>query len=79
MIVHRQRSRLTPVVQIRRGGHEPLAGQPVGLVAQVLLGAAVLTLATGDWTDASVILLVIVVNTAAGVIQETRPTMPSRR
>ena len=38
----------------------------------VLLGAAVLTLATGDWTDASVILLVIVVNTAAGVIQEIK-------
>jgi len=38
----------------------------------VLLGAAALTLATGDWTDASVILLVIVVNTAAGVIQEIK-------
>jgi Ca2+-transporting ATPase len=38
----------------------------------VLLAAAVLTLATGDWTDASVILLVIVVNTAAGVIQEVK-------
>ena len=38
----------------------------------VLLAAAALTLATGDWTDASVILLVIVVNTAAGVIQEIK-------
>jgi Ca2+-transporting ATPase len=38
----------------------------------VLLAAAVLTLATGDWTDASVIVLVIAVNTAAGVIQEVK-------
>jgi len=38
----------------------------------VLLVAAVLTLATGDWTDASVILLVIVVNTTAGVVQEVK-------
>src|SRR5690242_4569339 len=38
----------------------------------VLIVAAVLTLATGDWTDAGVILLVIVVNTAAGVTQEVK-------
>jgi Ca2+-transporting ATPase len=38
----------------------------------VLLVAAVLTIATGDWTDAGVILLVVVVNTAAGVTQEVR-------
>jgi len=38
----------------------------------VLLVAAVLTLATGDWTDAGVIMLVIVVNTAAGVTQEVK-------
>ena len=38
----------------------------------VLLVAAVLTIATGDWTDAAVILLVIVVNTAVGVAQEIR-------
>src|SRR6516162_321601 len=38
----------------------------------VLLVAAVLTLATGDWTDAGVILLVIVVNTAAGLTQEVK-------
>jgi magnesium-transporting ATPase (P-type) len=38
----------------------------------VLLAAAVLTTATGDWTDATVIILVIVVNTAAGVIQEVK-------
>jgi Ca2+-transporting ATPase len=38
----------------------------------VLLFAAVLTLSTGDWTDASVILLVIVVNTTVGVVQEVK-------
>ena len=38
----------------------------------VLLAAAVLTLATGDFTDASVIILVIVVNTGAGVTQEVK-------
>src|SRR2546429_9664701 len=31
-----------------------------------------LTIATGDWTDMAVILLVIVVNTAVGVTQEVR-------
>jgi P-type Ca2+ transporter type 2C len=38
----------------------------------VLLAAAVLTVATGDWADASVIVLVIVVNTAVGVTQEVK-------
>ncbi|MFB9476681.1 cation-transporting P-type ATPase [Nonomuraea salmonea] len=38
----------------------------------VLLVAAVLTITTGDWTDAAVIALVIVVNTAVGVAQEVR-------
>ena len=38
----------------------------------VLLVAAALTLATGDWTDMSVIVLVIVVNTTVGVSQEIR-------
>ncbi|MBF6145875.1 cation-translocating P-type ATPase [Nocardia nova] len=38
----------------------------------VLLVAVVLTVATGDWTDMAVILLVIVVNTAVGVGQEIR-------
>ena len=38
----------------------------------VLLVAAVLTLATGDWTDAGVIALVLVVNTTAGVTQEAK-------
>jgi P-type Ca2+ transporter type 2C len=38
----------------------------------VLLAAATLTLATGDWTDAGVIVLVIVVNSAVGVTQEVK-------
>ncbi|NEW37667.1 cation-translocating P-type ATPase [Nocardia cyriacigeorgica] len=38
----------------------------------VLLGATVLTAVTGDWTDMSVILLVIVANTVVGVGQEVR-------
>jgi Ca2+-transporting ATPase len=38
----------------------------------VLLAAAALTLATGDWTDMAVIVLVIGVNTTVGVSQEIR-------
>ena len=38
----------------------------------MLLAAAVLTTATGDWTDAAVIILVVVVNTTAGIIQEVK-------
>jgi len=38
----------------------------------VLLAAVVLTVATGDLADASVIVLVIVVNTAVGVVQEVK-------
>jgi Ca2+-transporting ATPase len=38
----------------------------------VLLVAAALTLATGDWTDMAVIILVIAVNTTVGVSQEIR-------
>ena len=38
----------------------------------VLLAAVVLTLATGDLADASVIVLVIVVNTTVGVVQEVK-------
>ncbi len=38
----------------------------------VLLVAAALTLATGDWTDMAVIVLVIAVNTTVGVSQEIR-------
>jgi magnesium-transporting ATPase (P-type) len=49
-----------------------VAGQLRDPLSLVLLAAAVLTIATGDWTDASVILLVIVVNTAVGVAQEVK-------
>lgn len=38
----------------------------------VLLVAAALTVATGDWPDTAVIVLVVVVNTAVGVGQELR-------
>ncbi|GLL04595.1 cation-translocating P-type ATPase [Dactylosporangium matsuzakiense] len=38
----------------------------------VLLVAIVLTVITGDWTDAAVIALVVVVNTAVGVVQEIK-------
>ncbi|MFK4266298.1 cation-transporting P-type ATPase [Streptomyces milbemycinicus] len=38
----------------------------------VLLVAAALTIATGDLSDAAVILLVITVNTVVGVVQEVR-------
>jgi Ca2+-transporting ATPase len=38
----------------------------------VLLVAAALTIGTGDWTDAGVILLVIVINTSVGVAQEVK-------
>ncbi len=49
-----------------------IAGQLRDPLILVLLVAAVLTLATGDWTDASVILFVIVVNTTVGVVQEVK-------
>ncbi|MEO3886708.1 cation-translocating P-type ATPase [Nonomuraea sp. B5E05] len=38
----------------------------------VLLVAAALTVATGDWTDTAVIMLVVLVNTSVGVVQEVR-------
>ena len=38
----------------------------------VLLGAAALTAAVGDWPDTSVILAVVVLNTALGATQEWR-------
>ena len=49
-----------------------LAGRRRDPLRVVLLVAAALTLATGDWTDAGVIVLVIVVNTTAGVTQEVK-------
>ncbi len=38
----------------------------------VLLVAAALTIVTGDWTDMSVIALVVIANTTVGVVQEVR-------
>jgi Ca2+-transporting ATPase len=38
----------------------------------ILLVASVLTIVTGDWLDAGVILLVIVVNTTMGIVQEVK-------
>ena len=59
------RSRRTPLWQM-------IAEQARDPLVVVLLAAAALTLGTGDWTDAGVILLVIVVNTVAGVTQEVK-------
>jgi P-type Ca2+ transporter type 2C len=41
-------------------------------LVMVLLVAAALTIATGDWTDATVIIAVITINTAVGVAQEVK-------
>ena len=49
-----------------------IAGQVRDPLVLVLLVAAALTVATGDWTDAGVILFVVVVNTTAGVTQEVK-------
>lgn len=57
---HRVRLRRRVAAQVR----DPLV--------LVLLAAAALTAATGDWTDTSVIVLVILVNTSVGVAQEVK-------
>jgi Ca2+-transporting ATPase len=49
-----------------------VAGQLRDPLILVLLAAVVLTIATGDLADASVIVLVIVVNTAVRVTQEVK-------
>ncbi|WP_062356580.1 cation-translocating P-type ATPase [Herbidospora yilanensis] len=49
-----------------------IAGQMRDPLIVVLLVAAALTAITGDWADMSVILLVVVVNTTVGVVQEVR-------
>ncbi|MEV4840115.1 cation-translocating P-type ATPase [Nonomuraea sp. NPDC049486] len=49
-----------------------VAGQLRDPLIVVLLVATALTAFTGDWTDMTVILLVIVVNTGVGVTQEVR-------
>jgi P-type Ca2+ transporter type 2C len=59
------RARRTPLWRM-------IADQARDPLVIVLLVAVALTLATGDWTDAGVILVVIVVNTAAGVTQEVK-------
>jgi Ca2+-transporting ATPase len=59
------RARSTPLWRL-------VAGQLRDPLILVLIAAAALTLATGDWTDAGVILLVIVVNTSVGVAQEVK-------
>src|SRR6185437_7031866 len=59
------RARRTPLWRM-------IADQVRDPLVMVLLVAAVLTLVTGDWTDAGVILFVVVVNTAVGVAQEVK-------
>jgi P-type Ca2+ transporter type 2C len=59
------RARRTPLWRM-------IADQLRDPLVMVLLLAAALTLVTEDWTDAGVILLVIVVNTTAGVTQEVK-------
>jgi P-type Ca2+ transporter type 2C len=49
-----------------------VAGQLRDPLVLVLLAAAVLTIAIGDWADAAVIMLVVVVNTTVGVVQEVK-------
>jgi magnesium-transporting ATPase (P-type) len=49
-----------------------MAAQVRDPLVLVLLAAAVLTTATGDWTNTCVIMLVVVVNTAVGVSQEVK-------
>ena len=56
--------KVTPSTSVFRQLRDPLI--------LVLLAAAILTSATGDFTDAAVIGLVIVVNTTVGVAQELR-------
>jgi Ca2+-transporting ATPase len=58
------RRRISPIASTLTQLRDPLM--------LVLLAAAVLTLATSDLTDAAVILIVVVVNTAVGVTQELR-------
>ena len=52
--------------------NHPMAAQVRDPLVLVLLAAAVLTTATGDWTNTCVIMLVVVINTAVGVSQEVK-------
>ena len=69
--------------ELPRASRTPLwrlvGGQLRDPLILVLLAAAVLTVATGDLADASVIVLVIVVNTAVGALRRSRRARPSRR
>jgi len=47
-------------------------GQLRDPLVAVLVAAVALTVATGDWPDAAIICLVVVVNTTVGVLQEVR-------
>ena len=49
-----------------------LWAQLTGFVVVILLVAAVISMAMGDWIEAVVILLIVVLNAAIGVIQESR-------
>ena len=50
----------------RPGPLRRLAWQCIGLLIQVLLGAAAITVMLGYWVDTAVILLVVVANAALG-------------
>ena len=49
-----------------------IGGQLKDTMILILLAAGALTIATGDFADAAVILLVVVVNSVVGVVQERR-------
>jgi Ca2+-transporting ATPase len=49
-----------------------IANQVRDPLVLVLLAAAALTILIGDWADATVIMLVVVVNTTVGVVQEVK-------
>ncbi|UAC01770.1 cation-transporting P-type ATPase [Dactylosporangium vinaceum] len=82
--MHRGLSSREATARLARGGGNTLPRRPATalwrrVVAQlrdplvlVLLAAAVFTIVTRDFTDAGVILFVIVVNTTVGVVQEVK-------
>ena len=61
------------VDQRRRPGlWSRFAAQLTDPLILVLLAATALTIATGDWTDAAIIAVVVIVNSTVGVVQELR-------
>jgi Ca2+-transporting ATPase len=58
------RQRETPLIVLLRQFRQPLVW--------ILLGAAVITFALGEWVDSGVILGVVLVNAAVGYVQESR-------